>query len=74
MNEDCASVTGVKGKRFHVLVEMGGRAGGAVRAVRKRLEAKGMIFGTSASTIEKDVESGAFTATVEAFAASIMKG
>jgi flavodoxin len=74
VNEYCSSVTGGKGKKFHVLVEMGGRAGSAIRTVRKRLEAKGMIFGTSASTIEKDVESGAFTATVEAFAASIMKG
>jgi hypothetical protein len=41
--------------------------------VRKRLERKGMKFVSSASTIEKEVDSGEFVKTVEAFAAGIRK-
>ena len=66
------SVTGCSGKPFHVLVEMGGRGDqSAVAVVRKTLEKKGMMFVSSASTIEKDVDSGSFTGTLEKFAAGI---
>jgi hypothetical protein len=57
-----------------VIVEMGGRgSGGAIAAVKTRLEKKGMRFVSSAVTVERDVDSGAFTATVETFAAGILK-
>jgi hypothetical protein len=74
VNEYCSTVTGGNGKPFHVFTEMGGRgAEGAIAAVRKQLEKKGMRFVSSASTVERDVDSGAFTATVETFAAGILK-
>ena len=74
MNEYLDSVTGGDGKPFHVIVEMGGRGDQtAIAAVRKRLERKGMKFVSSASTIEKEVDSGEFVKTVEAFAAGIRK-
>ncbi|MGA7797830.1 MAG: NAD(P)H-dependent oxidoreductase [Methanoregula sp.] len=68
------SVRGGTGKPFHVIVEMGGRGDqSAIARVRKALERKGMKFVSSASTIEKDVESGAFAGTLEQFAAGIRK-
>jgi flavorubredoxin len=74
VNEYLDSVTGGNGKPFHVIVEMGGRGDrSAIAVVKKRLERKGMKFVSSASTIEKDVESGSFTGTVEKFAAGIRK-
>jgi NAD(P)H-dependent FMN reductase len=66
------SVTNGSGKPFHVLVEMGGRGDtSAIAVVRTALERKGMTFVSSASTIEKDVDSGSFTTTLETFAAGI---
>jgi len=57
-----------------VIAEMGGRGSeGTIAAVRKELEKKGMRFVSSATTIENDVDSGAFMATVGAFAAGIQK-
>ena len=74
VNEYCSAVTGGTGKPFSVFTEMGGRgAEGAIAAVRKQLENKGMRFVSSASTVERDVDSGAFMATVETFAAGILK-
>ncbi len=74
VNMYCSSVSGGERKQFHVIAEMGGMgAEGAIAVVRKHLEKKGMRFGSSASTIEQDVDSGAFTATVEKFAAGILK-
>ena len=68
------SVMGGSGKTFHVLIEMGGRGDkNAIAIVRKALENKGMIFGSSATTIEKEVDAGTFTGTIEAFAARIRK-
>jgi hypothetical protein len=53
---------------------MGGRGSeSAIAAVRKQLDKKGMRFVSSAATIERDVDSGAFMATVEAFAAGVKK-
>jgi len=74
VNEYLAAVTGGEGKPFHVIVEMGGRgAEGAISSVRKHLEPKGMRFVSSACTVEAEVNSGAYTATVEKFAAGIRK-
>jgi hypothetical protein len=41
--------------------------------VRKQLEKKGMRFVSSAATVERDVDGGAYTATVEKFADGIVK-
>lgn len=66
------SVRGGSGKPFHVIVEMGGRGDKtAIDLVRKMLEKKRMKFVSSASTIEKEVDSGSFMETVEQFAAGI---
>jgi len=68
------SVSNGNGKPFHVLVEMGGRGDkSAITVIRNELERKGMVFRSSASTIEKDVENGSFIKTVEKFAAEIQK-
>jgi NAD(P)H-dependent FMN reductase len=68
------AVTGGSDKPFHVLVEMGGRGDRtAIAAVRKILERGGMRFVSSATTIEKDVDAGAFSGTLETFAAGIRK-
>ena len=72
VNEYLGLVTGGSGKPFHVIVEMGGRGDqSAIAAVRKALEKQGMTFVSSASTIEKDVDSGSFLPAAEAFAAGI---
>jgi len=74
VNTYLGSVTGGTGKPFHVIVEMGGRGDqSAIAVVRKVLERKGMKFVSSASTIEKDVDSGSFTGPLEKFAAGIRK-
>jgi flavorubredoxin len=74
VNEYLAGVSGCAGKPFHVIAEMAGRGSeGTIAGVRKELEKKGMRFVSSATTIERDVESGAYLATVEAFAAGIRR-
>jgi flavorubredoxin len=74
VNEYLTAVTGGEGKPFHVIAEMGGRgAEGAIAAVKKHLEKKGLRFVSSASTVEAEVDSGACMATVERFAAGIRK-
>jgi flavodoxin len=72
VNEYVSAVTGGEGKQFHIIAEMGGRgAEGAVAAVKNQLEKKGMRFVSSAATIEKDVDSGVFISTIDAFAADL---
>jgi flavodoxin len=74
VNEYCSQVSGGEGKPFHVITEMGGSGSeSAIAAVRKHLEKKGLRFVSSAATVERDVDSGAFTATVEKFADGIRK-
>jgi menaquinone-dependent protoporphyrinogen IX oxidase len=74
VNEYLSAVTGGGGKPFHVIAEMGGRGSeGAIATVKKQLEKNGMRFGSSAATVECDVDSGAYMATVEKFAAGIKK-
>ena len=68
------SVTGSTGKTVPRDSRDGGRGDQpAIARVRKTLERKGMKFVSSASTIEKDVESGSFAGTLEQFAAGIRK-
>jgi len=72
VNAYLESVENGSGKPFHVLVEMGGRGDqSAIAVVRTALEKKGMKFGTSVSTIEKDVDGGSFMGTLENFAAAV---
>lgn len=74
VNEYLTEVSGARGKPFRVIAEMAGRGSeGTIAAVRKELEKKGMHFMSSATTMEQDVDSGAFMATVEAFAAGVKK-
>jgi len=74
VNEYLSAVTGGEGKPFHVLAEMGGRGSdSAIAVVKKQLEKKGMRFVSSAATIEREVDSGVFAATVDTFAAMILK-
>lgn len=73
VNEYLSEVSSGGAKSFHVITETAGRGSeGAIAAVRKQLEKKGMRFVSSAATIERDVDSGAFM-TVESFATSIKK-
>ncbi len=68
-------IEGGAGKPFYVIVEMGGRgADSAIAVIRKRLEKKGMRFGSSTHTIEKGVESGDYKETVGSFAREILAG
>lgn len=57
---------------FSVLAEMG-KSGGdkAIEQVRKSLEKKGMLFVSSAITIEEEVEADKYTETVSKLADSI---
>ncbi len=74
VNEYLSAVSGGEGKPFHIIAEMGGRGSeGAVAAVKIQLEQKGMRFISSAATVERDVDSGVFTAAVDAFAEGIRK-
>ena len=74
VNEYLSAVTGGEGKPFHVIAEMGGRGSeGAIATVKKQLEKKGMRFVSSAATVERDVDGGAYTVTVDTFAAGILK-
>jgi flavodoxin len=74
VNAYCDAVTNCSGKTFHVLAEMGGRGDQtAIAVVRRTLERKGMKFGSSATTMEKDVDAGSVSGTLETFAAGIRK-
>ncbi len=72
MNEYVSCVGGEEGKPFHVIAGKDSRGSeGTIAMVRNQLEKKGMRFVSSAAIIEKDVDSGAFVSTVEAFASAI---
>jgi flavodoxin len=74
VNEYLSAVTSGEGKPFHVIAEMGGSGSeSAIATVKNQLEKKGMRFVSSAATVERDVDSGAFTRTVDTFAAGILK-
>jgi menaquinone-dependent protoporphyrinogen IX oxidase len=66
-------LTGAEGKPFHVLVERGSPGTDRPREImRHLLEKKGMKFMSSATTVEKDVESGLYEDTVLRFADGIL--
>jgi len=71
-----SELTNCSGKKFSVLVEMGGSgAEKAIAIVRKILEEKGMKFVTSVVTIEKDVEAaGKSDETLNQFTQKIQAG
>jgi hypothetical protein len=74
VNEYLSQLSGGEGKPFHVIAEMGSRGSeGTIAMVRNQLEKKGMRFVSSATTMEKDVDSGSFVSTVEVFASSIRR-
>jgi flavodoxin len=74
VNEYLSQLSGGEGKPFHVIAEMGSRGSeGTIAMVRNQLEKKGMRFASSATTMEKDVDSGSFVSTVEVFASSIRR-
>jgi len=74
VNEYIATLSGQEGKPFYVIAEMGGRGGErAIGVVRTQLEKNGMKFVASAMTIEKEVDSGAFTDAIGNLAESIRK-
>jgi len=73
INEYLSQVSGASGKLFSVLVEMGGSgAEKAVAIVRKSLEAKGMRFVSSATTLESEVDAGQFGPAIEEVARAIV--
>jgi flavodoxin len=74
VNAYCSAIKNGEGKPFYVVTEMGGRgAEGGISVVRKQLEKRGMRFVSSASTIEKDVDNGTFTKTLETFVVGVGK-
>ena len=67
-----SEITNSPGKKFSVLVEMGGSgAERVVTIVRKVMEAKGMEFVASAVTLEKDVDANQFDTILTEFAEKI---
>jgi flavodoxin len=72
VNRYISLLSNTSGKPFSLVAEMGGR--GAEKAIvhmRKRLEATGMQFISSAFTLEAEVDSGSFVPKIEEFAKSI---
>ncbi len=61
------------GKPFSLVAEMGkSGAEKAVAHMRKRLEAKGMVFVSSAFTLESEVDRGSFVPKIEEFAKTLV--
>jgi flavodoxin len=72
VNTFLAQLTHTEGKSFAVLAEMGSSGGEkAISHVRRRLEAKGMRFAGSAITLEREVNSGAYSDKVTNLAETI---
>jgi flavodoxin len=66
-------LSNTSGKPFSLVAEMG--KSGAYRAIahmRKRLEAKGMQFVSSAATLESEVDMGSFVPKIEELAKTIV--
>ena len=67
-------LSNTSGKPFSLVAEMGGRgAENAIAHMRRRLEAKGMQFVSSASTLESEVEMGSFVPKIEELAKTIQQ-
>jgi flavodoxin len=73
VNRYISLLSNTSGKPFSLLAEMGGRgADSAIAHMRKRLEAKGMQFVSSAFTIESEVDMGSFGPKIDEFAKTIV--
>lgn len=75
VNTYLSMVSGGQGKSFAVAAQAG-KSGheGAISAVRKALEAKGMRFAGSVTSTETELGTSALQARFGAFAESVMKG
>ena len=74
VNQYIALLSNTSGKPFSLLAEMGGRgADAAIAHMRKRLEANGMQFVSSAFTLESEVDVGSFVPKIEEFAKTIIR-
>jgi len=66
-------LSNTSGKPFSLVAEMGkSGAEKAIAHMRKRLEAKGMQFVSSAATLESEVELGSFVPKIEELAKTIV--
>ena len=73
VNRYISRLSNTSGKPFSLVAEMGGRgAEKAIAHMRKKLEAKGMQFVSSAFTLEAEVDSGSFMPKIEEFAKTIV--
>jgi flavodoxin len=73
VNRYISLLSNTSGKPFSLLAEMGGRgAEKAIAHMRRRLEAKGMQFVSSAFTVESEVDTGSFMPKIEEFARTIV--
>jgi len=74
VNRYIALLSNTSGKPFSLVAEMGGRgAEKAIAHMRKRLEAKGMQFVSSAFTLESEVDAGSFVPKIEELAKTIVQ-
>jgi flavodoxin len=68
-------LSNTSGKPFSLVAEMGkSGADSAIGHMKKRLEAKGMQFVSSASTLESEVDLGSFVPKIEELAKTITPG
>jgi flavodoxin len=73
VNRYISLLSNTSGKPFSLVAEMGGRgAEKAIAHMRKKLEATGMQFVSSAFTLEAEVDSGSFIPKIEEFAKTII--
>jgi len=73
VNRYISLLSNTSGKPFSLVAEMGGRgAEKAIAHMRKRLEAKGMQFVSSAFTVESEVDAGSFVPKIEELAKTIV--
>ena len=73
VNRYISLLSNTSGKPFSLVAEMGGRgAEKAIAHMRKRLEAKGMQFVSSAFTLESEVDAGSFVPKIEELAKTIV--
>lgn len=73
VNRYISLLSNTSGKPFSLVAEMGGRgAEKAIAHMRKRLEARGMQFVSSAATLESEVDLGSFVPKIEEFARTIV--
>ena len=73
VNRYISLLSNTSGKPFSLVAEMGGRgAENAIAHMRKRLEATGMQFVSSAFTLESEVDAGSFVPKIEELAKTIV--